>query len=54
MQWGAYHFAQWGALEVAVDPYTHAATGRVIVRALWRVDFAVEAASQVAVATAVT
>lgn len=54
MQWGACHFAQWGALEVAVDPYTHAATGRVIIRALWRVDFAAEAASQVAVATAVT
>ncbi len=54
MQWGACHFAQWGALEVAVDPYTHAATGRVIVRALWRVDVAVEAATQVAVATAVT
>jgi HK97 family phage major capsid protein len=54
MLWGGLHFGQWGALEVAADPYTYASTGRVIIRALWRVDFAVDAPGQVAVATALT
>lgn len=54
MPWGTLHFGQWGALEVAADPYTYFSAGRVIVRALWRIDFSVEAPGQVAVATAVS
>ncbi len=53
-QWGSFHLGQWGALEVAADPFTYFSTGRVIIRALWRIDFCVDAPSQVAVATAVS
>ncbi len=54
MPWSSLHFAQWGALELAADPYTYFTTGRVILRALWRLDFACESPTQVSVATALS
>ncbi|MCU0924289.1 MAG: phage major capsid protein [Burkholderiaceae bacterium] len=53
-QWAALHFCQWGALEVAADPFTMFNQGLVVLRALWRVDFGIESPAQVAVATTVT
>jgi hypothetical protein len=53
-QWGNLHFCQWGALEIQADPYTMFNQGLVVLRALWRVDFGIEAPAQVAVATTVT
>jgi HK97 family phage major capsid protein len=52
--WSKCHFAEWGALEVGVDPFTNFKDGRVIVRALWRVDFGFERNQQIAVCTALT
>lgn len=52
--WTKVHFAEWGALEVGVDTYTHFKDGRVVVRALWRVDAAFETPGQIAVATELT
>lgn len=53
-QWGNLHFCQWGALEIAADPFSLFTTGHVILRALWRVDFGIESMAQVAVAVTVT
>lgn len=52
--WSKAHFGEWGALELGVDPYTNFKDGRVIVRALWRVDFGFERNQQIAVCTALT
>jgi HK97 family phage major capsid protein len=52
--WTKAHFAEWGALELGVDPFTNFSTGKVIVRALWRMDVGFEAPGQIAVCTAVT
>jgi HK97 family phage major capsid protein len=52
--WSKAHFAEWGALELGVDPATYFKDGRVIVRALWRVDFGFERNQQIAVCTALT
>lgn len=54
MPWSQCWMASWGALEIGADPMTHFRDGRVIVRCLWSVDFAVERAGSVAVATAVS
>ena len=54
LQWAQLHFASWGVLEIAVDVFTNYRSGKVVLRALWRVDFAVDAPTMVAAATAVT
>lgn len=53
-EWGKVWFADWGALEILVDPFTDFKTGKVRVMARWLIDVAVERPSLVAVATAVT
>lgn len=53
-QWASLHFCQWGALEIAADPFTMFNMGLVVLRSLWRVDFGIESPAQVAVATTVT
>jgi hypothetical protein len=52
--WSQTWMASWGALELAADPTTYFKDGRVQLRCLWSVDFAVENAAAVAVATSVT
>lgn len=52
--WSQVWMASWGALELAADPMTYFRDGRVQLRCLWSVDFAVERAASVAVATALT
>ena len=52
--WSLVWWATWGALEVNVDPFTHFQSGRVIIRAMWTMDFACERAASVAIATALT
>lgn len=52
--WSQVWFASWGALELGADPMTYFRDGRVQIRCLWSVDFAVERAGAVAVCTALT
>lgn len=52
--WSKAHFAEWGAMEIGIDAMTCFKDGRVIVRALWRVDFGFERNQQIAVCTALT
>lgn len=52
--WSKAHFAEWGAMELGIDNFTFFKDGRVIVRALWRVDFGFERNQQIAVCTALT
>lgn len=54
MPWSQCWAASWGTLEVGVDPFTYFSDGRSIIRFLQTVDFCVERAASVAVATAVT
>ena len=53
-EWGKVWFADWGALEILIDPYTHFKTGRVIIMGRWLIDVAVQRPSLVATATAVS
>jgi len=52
--WSLVWWASWGALEINVDPFTHFQSGKVIVRAMWTMDFACERPAAVAIATALT
>lgn len=52
--WSQVWMASWGALQVAADPSAYFRDGRLQVRVLWSVDFAIENPSAVAVASAVT
>jgi HK97 family phage major capsid protein len=54
MPWSQFWLASWGALELAADPMTYFRDGRVQLRCLWSVDFCVERAASVAIATALT
>ncbi|MBP6252356.1 MAG: phage major capsid protein [Rubrivivax sp.] len=54
MPWSQLWFASWGALEIGADPMTYFSTGKVMIRCLWSIDFAVERAASVAIATALT
>jgi HK97 family phage major capsid protein len=54
MPWSQCWAASWAALEIGVDPFTHFRDGRSIVRFVQTVDFCVERAASVAVATALT
>lgn len=52
--WSRVWLAEWGALELAVDPVSGFKSGKVNVRAWMAVDFGFEAPAQVAHATAVS
>jgi HK97 family phage major capsid protein len=54
MPWAQCWMASWSALEIAADPMTYFKDGRVQLRCLWSIDFAVERAASVAIATAVS
>jgi HK97 family phage major capsid protein len=52
--WSLVWWATWGALEIAVDPFTAFTSGKVTIRAMWTMDFACERPASVAIATALT
>lgn len=53
-EWSKVWFADWGALEIMVDPFTDFKSGKVSVIARWLIDVAAERPQIVATATAVT
>lgn len=53
-EWAKVWFADWGALEIMVDPFTDFKTGKVRILARWLVDVGVERPQLVATATTVT
>lgn len=52
--WSLLWWATWGALEIMVDPFTNFQSGKVVIRAMWSMDFACERPASVAIATAVS
>jgi hypothetical protein len=52
--WSLVWWATWGALEISVDPFTYFVSGRVVIRAMWSMDFGCERPASVAIATALT
>lgn len=54
MDWSKCWLADWGALEIAVDPFTNFKDGKVNVRTWWAVDVAFERPDQIAYVSALT
>lgn len=53
-EWAKVWFADWGALEILIDPFTEFKAGKVRILAKWLIDVAVERPQLIATATAVT